>query len=136
MNNSQKSKNKMRLTLSQTLTIIGIVISIWFLSEFSDMMQTSQTIRTQEKQLLATVTALNNQQYHLRMTQDYISSDAYVERALRTELKYGLPNETHIVIITPVAPISNTMSSNMADSLEPEKPYWMVWKALLFAPND
>ena len=76
------NRNKLRITLPQTVIIMGIAVSVWFLSEFSDMMKTSQTIRAQENQLLATVTALHDQQTSLKLTQAYISSDAYVERAL------------------------------------------------------
>ncbi|MEE3227483.1 MAG: hypothetical protein VX237_00095, partial [Chloroflexota bacterium] len=109
------NRNKLRITLPQIVIIMGIAVSVWFLSEFSDMMKTSQTIRAQENQLLATVTALQDQQTSLKLTQAYISSDAYVERALRTELKYGLPEETHIVVITPVAQIEIPNSLAMSE---------------------
>tara|TARA_B100000959_G_scaffold77577_1_gene82394 strand:+ start:172 stop:519 length:348 start_codon:yes stop_codon:yes gene_type:complete len=114
---------------------MGIAVSVWFLSEFSDMMKTSQTIRAQENQLLATVTALHDQQTSLKLTQAYISSDTYVERALRTELKYGLPAETHIVVITPVAQVEIPNSLAMSELPPKQKPHWMVWRDLFFAPN-
>ncbi|MFL2651628.1 MAG: hypothetical protein ACJ0HE_05540 [Anaerolineales bacterium] len=129
------SRNKLRITLPQIVIIMGIAVSVWFLSEFSDMMKTSQTIRAQENQLLATVTALHDQQTSLKLTQAYISSDAYVERALRTELKYGLPEETHIVVITPAAQVETTNSLAMSELPPKQKPYWMVWRDLFFAPN-
>ena len=129
------SRNKLRITLPQIVIIMGIAVSVWFLSEFSDMMKTSQTIRAQENQLLATVTALHDQQTSLKLTQAYISSDAYVERALRTELKYGLPEETHIVVITPAAQVEMTNSLAMSELPPKQKPYWMVWRDLFFAPN-
>ena len=129
------TRNRLRLTLSQIAIIIGISVSIWFLSEFSDMMKTSQTIRAQESQLLATVTALHHQQTSLKLTQSYISSDAYVERALRTELKYGLPEETHIVVITPVAQVAAPNSLSESEFPQKLKPHWMVWRDLFFAPN-
>ena len=129
------NRNKLRITLPQIVIIMGIAVSVWFLSEFSDMMKTSQTIRAQENQLLATVTALHDQQTSLKLTQAYISSDAYVERALRTELKYGLPEETHIVVITPAAQIEMTNSLAMSELPPKQKPYWMVWRDLFFAPN-
>ena len=66
------TRNKLRITLPQIMIIMGIAVSIWFLSEFSDMMKTSQTIRAQESQLLATVTALHDQQISLKLTQAYI----------------------------------------------------------------
>ena len=129
------NRNKLRITLHQTVIIMGIAVSVWFLSEFSDMMKTSQTIRAQENQLLATVTALHDQQTSLKLTQAYISSDAYVERALRTELKYGLPEETHIVVITPIAQVEIPNSLAMSELPPKQKPYWMVWRDLFFAPN-
>ena len=129
------SRKKLRITLPQIVIIMGIAVSVWFLSEFSDMMKTSQTIRAQENQLLATVTALHDQQTSLKLTQAYISSDAYVERALRTELKYGLPEETHIVVITPAAQVETTNSLAMSELPPKQKPYWMVWRDLFFAPN-
>ena len=129
------SRNKLRITLPQIVIIMGIAVSVWFLSEFSDMMKTSQTIRAQENQLLATVTALHDQQTSLKLTQAYISSDAYVERALRTELKYGLPEETHIVVITPAAQVEMTNSLAMSELPPKQKPYWMVWRDLFFTPN-
>jgi len=129
------NRNKLRITLPQIVIIMGIAVSVWFLSEFSDMMKTSQTIRAQENQLLATVTALHDQQTSLKLTQAYISSDAYVERALRTELKYGLPEETHIVVITPAAQVEMTNSLAMSELPPKQKPYWMVWRDLFFAPN-
>ena len=129
------NRNKLRITLPQTVIIMGIAVSVWFLSEFSDMMKTSQTIRAQENQLLATVTALHDLQTSLKLTQAYISSAAYVERALRTELKYGLPEETHIVVITPAAQADMTNSLAMSELPPKQKPYWMVWRDLFFAPN-
>ena len=129
------NRNKLRITLPQIVIIMGIAVSVWFLSEISDMMKTSQTIRAQENQLLATVTALHDQQTSLKLTQAYISSDAYVERALRTELKYGLPEETHIVVITPAAQAEMTSSLAMSELPPKQKPYWMVWRDLFFAPN-
>ncbi len=129
------NRNKLRITLPQIVIIMGIAVSVWFLSEFSDMMKTSQTIRAQENQLLATVTALHDQQTSLKLTQAYISSDTYVERALRTELKYGLPAETHIVVITPVAQVEIPNSLAMSELPPKQKPYWMVWRDLFFAPN-
>ena len=135
MKTSTLTRNRLRLTLPQIVIIMGIAVSVWFLSEFSDMMKTSQTIRAQESQLLATVTALHGQQTSLKLTQAYISSDAYVERALRTELKYGLPEETHIVVITPAAQVE-TPNSLVASKLPQKlKPHWMVWRDLFFAPN-
>ena len=129
------TRNRLRLTLPQIVIMIGISVSVWFLSEFSDMMKTSQTIRAQESQLLATVTALHHQQTSLKLTQSYISSDAYVERALRTELKYGLPEETHIVVITPVAQVAAPNSLSESEFPQKLKPHWMVWRDLFFAPN-
>ena len=129
------TRNKLRITLPQIMIIMGIAVSIWFLSEFSDMMKTSQTIRAQENQLLATVTALHDQQTSLKLTQAYISSDAYVERALRTELKYGLPEETHIVVITPAAQVEKQNSLSMSELPPKQTPHWMVWRDLFFAPN-
>ena len=129
------NRNKLRITLPQTVIIMGIAVSVWFLSEFSAMMKTSQTIRAQENQFLATGTALHDQHTSLKLTQAYISSDAYVERALRTELKYGLPEETHIVVITPIAQVEIPNSLAMSELPPKQKPHWMVWRDLFFAPN-
>ena len=129
------TRNKLRITLPQIVIIMGIAVSVWFLSEFSDMMKTSQTIRAQESQLLATVTALHDQQTSLKLTQAYISSDAYVERALRKELKYGRPDETHIVVITPAAQVETQNSLAMSEFPPKQQPQWMVWRDLFFAPN-
>ena len=129
------TRNKLRITLPQIVIIMGIAVSVWFLSEFSEMMKTSQTIRAQESQLLATVTALHDQQTSLKLTQAYISSDAYVERALRKELKYSRPDETHIVVITPAAKVETQNSLAMSEFPPKQKPHWMVWRDLFFAPN-
>jgi len=129
------TRNRLRITLPQIVITMGIAVSVWFLSEFSDMMKTSQTIRAQESQLLATVTALHDQQTSLKMTQAYISSDAYVERALRTELKYGLPEETHIVVINSASQVEISNSLAVSELPQKQKPHWMVWRDLFFAPN-
>ena len=128
-------RSGLRITLPQVLIMLGLAVGIWFLSSFSRMMERSQTIRAQESQLEATVTALHQEQAGLKLTQTYVSSDAFVERALRTDLKYGLPDEKHIVVITPAVETSAQTELAYAEVPQPHTPNWVVWRDLFFAPN-
>ncbi len=116
--------------------MVGLAVGIWFLSSFSRMMERSQTIRAQESQLVATVTALYEEQAGLKLTQAYVSSDAFAERALRTNLKYGRPGETHIVVITPAVEAGPQTALEYAAMPPLHTPNWLVWRELFFAPND
>ena len=136
MRAAAQRRNGIRISFPQMLILLGLVFGVWFLSSFSRMMDRSHTIRDQEKQLLATVTALYEEQAGLKLTQAYVSSDAFVERALRTDLKYGLPGETHIVVITPAVETSSQTTLVYADVLPPHTPNWRVWRDLFFAPNN
>ncbi len=129
-------RSGLRITLPQVLIMLGLAVGIWFLSSFSRMMERSQTIRTQESQLIATVTALYQEQAGLSLTQAYVSSDAFKERALRTDLKYGLPGETHIVVITPAVETGPQPAVAYVEVPPPHTPNWLVWRELFFDPNN
>ncbi len=116
--------------------MIGLAVGIWFLSSFSRMMERGQAIRAHESQLVATVTALHQEQAGLKLTQAYVSSDAFVVRALRRDLKYGLAGETHIVVITPAVRTGPQTALAYAAVPPPHTPNWQVWRELFFAPND
>ena len=128
-------RSGLRITLPQVLIMLGLAMGIWFLSSFSRMMERSQTIRLQESQLEATVTALHQEQAGLKLTQTYVSSDAFVKRVLRKDLKHGLPGETHIVVITPAVETSSQTELAYAEVPPPHTPNWVVWRDLFFAPN-
>ena len=136
MRAATQRRSGLRITIPQVLITLGLAVGIWFLSSFSHMMERSQTIRAQENQLVATVTALHQEQAGLKLTQTYVSSDAFVERALRTDLKYGLPGETHIVVITPAVETGPHTGLAYADVPLPQTPNWVVWHDLFFAPNN
>ena len=132
---AKQRRGQLRITLPQVMIIVGLAVGVWFLSSFSHMMERSQTIRTQESQLIATVTALHQEQAGLRLTQAYVSSDAFVEQALRTNLKYGLPGETHIVVITPAVETGPQTELSYVQVPLPRTPNWLVWRELFFAPQ-
>lgn len=131
-----QQRSGLRITLPQVLIMLGFAAGIWFLSSFSHMMEQSQTIRAQQSQLVATVTALHHEQVGLTLTQAYVSSDPFVERTLRTHLKYGLPGETHIVVITPAVETSQQTPLIYAEIPPPHTPNWLVWRTLFFAPHN
>ena len=136
MRAATQRRSGLRITLSQALIMLGIATGIWFLSSFSRLMERGHTIHAQENQLVATVTALHQEHAYLKLTQAYVSSDAFVERALRTNLKYGLPGETHLVVITPVLDTSTNTTLAYAKIPPPQTPNWVLWRKLFFAPND
>ena len=129
-------RSGLRVTLPQVLLMVGIATGIWFLSSFSRLMERGHTIRAQESQLVATVTALHQAQVDLKLTQAYVSSDAFVERALRTNLQYGRPGETHLVVITPALDTSTNNTLAYSEMPQAQTPNWMLWRNLFFAPND
>ena len=136
MRAATQRRSGLRITLSRALIMLGIATGIWFLSSFSRLMERGHTIHAQENQLVATVTALHQEHAYLKLTQAYVSSDAFVERALRTNLKYGLPGETHIVVITPAVETGPQTTLTYADVPPPHTPNWLVWRDLFFAPNN
>ena len=129
-------RSGLRITLPQVLIMVGIATGIWFLSSFSRLMERGHTIRAQESQLVATVTALHQAQVDLKLTQAYVSSDAFVERALRTNLKYGRPEETHLVVITQALDTSTNNTLAYSEMPQSQTPNWILWRNLFFAPND
>ena len=129
-------RSGLRITLPQVLIMVGIATGIWFLSSFSRLMERGHTIRAQESQLVATVTALHQAQVDLKLTQAYVSSDAFVERALRTNLKYGRPGETHLVVITQALDTSTNNTLAYSEMPQSQTPNWILWRNLFFAPND
>ncbi len=136
MRAAAQRRNGLRITFPQVLILLGLVFGIWFLSSFSRMMDRSHTIRAQESQLLVTVTALYQEQAGLKLTQAYVSSEGFVVRALRKDLKYGLPGETHIVVITPAVETEPQTPRTYAYAPPPHTPNWLVWRDLFFAPNN
>ena len=136
MRAAAQRRNGLRITFPQVLILLGLVFGIWFLSSFSRMMDRSHTIRAQESKLLVTVTALYQEQAGLKLTQAYVSSDGFVVRALRKDLKYGLPGETHIVVITPAVETGPQTTLTYAPVPPPHTPNWLVWRDLFFAPNN
>ena len=136
MRAAAQRRNGLRITFPQMLILLGLVFGVWFLSSFSRMMDRSHTIRNQESQLLVTVTALYQEQAGLKLTQAYVSSDAFGKNVLRNKMKYGLPGETHIVVITPAVETGPQTTVTYADVPPPHTPNWLVWRDLFFAPNN
>ncbi len=136
MKAATQQRSGLRITLPQVMIMVGLAVGIWFLSSFSHMMERSQTIRAQESQLIATVTALHQEQAGLKLTQAYVSSDAFVVRTLRANLKYGLPGETHIVVITPAVETGPQTALAYVNVPPPHTPNWLVWRDLFFASNN
>jgi len=69
---------------------------------------------------------------------DYVSSDAYVEKTARENLKMVKPGEAAVVVI----PRSTEETSPSGQAAGPEsgqeepKPYWQQWASLLLGSND
>ena len=122
------------ISLAHLVAIIIVGLSVFLIVDFgikaAELFQANQQARDLENEL--------NRQHSIRQTLqkrlDYVQSDAYVEEVARNELRWSLPGDTMVVVMSPPpeAPVSPEAAQPRAGSATPPAPSWVNWWSLFF----
>ncbi len=97
-------KDSIPISLTQFMTIIALVITVYFIVDFSDKALASYRIRRIEARLIQEIEEEKAERRRLEERLKYVQTDEYVERVAREELRWGKPGETLVIVPTPPQP--------------------------------
>lgn len=117
--------------MSQMLIIIGLIIAISLILDFTQRIQEAQRIADEAGVLQVEVDVLLAEQAALLEERDYVQSDEYVEAWAHNEGRYVRNGE---VLVIPIVPDDDNpaRSTPVANIPPPPLVSWEMWLALFF----
>lgn len=97
-------KGNIALSLIQFMTVIALVVTVYFIVDFSDKALASYRIRRIETRLIQEIEEEKAKRQRLEERLKYVQTDGYVEKIAREELKWGRSGETLVIVPHPKQP--------------------------------
>jgi len=97
-------KGNIAISFTQFMTIIALVVTVYFIADFSDKALASYRIRRIEAGLIQEIEEEKAERQRIEERLKYVQTDEYVERVAREELKWGKPGETLVIVPSPQQP--------------------------------
>lgn len=94
-------KGNIAISFTQFMTIIALVVTVYFIVDFSDKVIASYRIHRVEARLSQEIEEGKAERQRLEERLKYVQTDEYVERVAREELKWGRPGETLVIVPSP-----------------------------------
>jgi cell division protein FtsB len=132
---SNKQKRTLDLPLAQFLAIIVLTISVFLIIDFGRRTAASFRIRQERDRLAAQLVRIKTHQAELYARRDYVLTEEYVAQVARQQLKWSLPGETAVVILTNSGPAPGPPASEKPSPFSgpPDTPLEAWWNLLSVA---
>ena len=133
-----KKRHQSIVSLPKVVAIVTFTLVAILTVDFGRKALERYQVQRQVEWLEEQVTIEQERNEALQERLDYVSSDAYVEKTARENLKLVKPGEAAVVVI----PGSTEETSPSGQAAGPEsgreepKPYWQQWASLLLGSND
>ncbi|TKJ29704.1 MAG: hypothetical protein CEE40_07655 [Chloroflexi bacterium B3_Chlor] len=133
-----KKRHQSIISLPKVVTIVTFTLVAILSVDFGRKALERYQVQRQVEWLREQVAIEQERNEALQERLDYVSSDAYVEKTARENLKMIKPGEAAVVVIprsTEEASLSSQAAAPESADEEP-KPYWQQWASLLLGSND
>ncbi len=123
------------LSLPQVLVLVAVVVAIYIGVDLNHRAQTGRMIQANELSLQEQIDAESTRQVELKVTREYVNSDAYVVDFARNEAGMIYPGERRIVPLqSEFAPAATAVAKVTPDPFHDAREWQAWWRLFTDAP--